>query len=201
MAQNKRYVVWKWKETWIFTSWNEVQYLVIGFAGAKYKSFSTPNQAQEARVQGREPYYQPEKNWNQKELPFVKTSIAVDAACSSSTGVMEYQGVDLVSEQVIFYFKHPEGTNNIWEFLALVHWLSYLKEKKSDYALYSDSKIAINRVLDKRCKTSYTLDPKSELSLFIKRAECWLEKNTYITEILKRNTEEWWEIPADFGRK
>jgi hypothetical protein len=35
----------------------------------------------------------------------------------------------------------------------------------------------------------------------IKRAEERLVKNTYSTEILKRDTENRWEIPADFWRK
>lgn len=60
---------------------------------------------------------------------------------------MEYQGIDLVSEQIIFKMKYLQGTNNIGEFLAIVHGLSWLQQqKKTDYALYSDSKIAINRV-------------------------------------------------------
>ena len=75
--------------------------------------------------------------------------------------------------------------------MALVHGLAYLKENKSDYALYSDSKIAIKRIREKRCKTSYLLDSDSELYSLIKRAEFWLEKQTYHTQILKRNTEEW----------
>ena len=31
--------------------------------------------------------------------------------------------------------------------------------------------------------------------------EKWLQENTYTTRILKWKTEEWGEIPADFGRK
>ena len=34
----------------------------------------------------------------------------------------------------------------------------------------------------------------------IERGEQWLKKNTYKNPILKWNTEEWGEIPADFGR-
>ena len=201
MASKKRYVVWKGVEKGIFTSRDEVKSLVVGFPDAKYKSFPSPEQAQEARIQGREVYYQPAKKWNEKALPFEKKSIAVDAACSSATGVMEYQGIDLVSWVKIFSFSHPEGTSNIGEFLALVHGLVYLKENKSDYALYSDSRVALKWVREKRCNTSYSLDPQSALFALIKRAEFWLEKQTYHTQILKRNTEEWWEIPADFGRK
>jgi ribonuclease HI len=35
----------------------------------------------------------------------------------------------------------------------------------------------------------------------VKRAEKWLEKNTYTNPILKWETQAWGEIPADFGRK
>ena len=71
----------------------------------------------------------------------------MDAACSSATGIMEYQGIDLVSEQIIFSVSQPRGTNNIGEFLAIVHGISWLqKQGKTDYVLYSDSKIAIDRV-------------------------------------------------------
>ncbi|KAA6314154.1 Ribonuclease H, partial [termite gut metagenome] len=40
-----------------------------------------------------------------------------------------------------------------------------------------------------------------ELFQIIERAEKWLRETTYTTQILKWNTEEWGEIPADFGRK
>jgi ribonuclease HI len=35
----------------------------------------------------------------------------------------------------------------------------------------------------------------------IRRDEKWLENNHYTTEVRKWKTEEWGEIPADFGRK
>lgn len=158
--------------------------------------------AEVALKEGRESYYHTTKNRNKKELPFVKKSIAVDAACSSASGVMEYQGIDLVSEQVIFSSKFSHGTNNIGEFLAIVHGLAWLeKEKKTDYALYSDSKIALQRVKDGRCKTHFDFGVNDPLLAFIKRAEMWLTEHLYTTQLLKWQTFEWGEIPADFGRK
>ncbi len=203
MAEPKRYVVRNGVKTWIFTQRSEVQPLVSGFKGAKYKSFPSLQAAEQAFQAGREPYYQAEKKWNEKSLPFVKTSIAVDAACSSATGIMEYQGIDLVSEQVIFRVTQPQWTNNIGEFLAIVHGLSWLqKEKKADYALYSDSKIAINRVKNGKCKTNFAPTAgNTQLFNLIKRAEARLANNSFTTPILKRQTEERWEIPADFWRK
>ena len=41
---------------------------------------------------------------------------------------------------------------------------------------------------------------RTDLDL-IERAEKWLKTNTYTTPILKWETSEWGEIPADFGRK
>jgi len=201
MAEKKRYVVRNWKETWIYEDWASVQPLVSWFSWAKFKWFSSKSEAEQAFQNWPDEYYQPKKKWNEKDLPFVKKSIAVDAACSSATGVMEYKGIDLVSEKEIFNFSFPEGTNNIWEFLAIVHGLSWLKsEKKDDYSLYSDSRNAIGRVKEKRCKTNFV--PKDEkLMEIIKRAENWLKTNSYTTEILKRDTENRWEIPADFWRK
>ena len=35
----------------------------------------------------------------------------------------------------------------------------------------------------------------------IRRAEAWLNNNTYTTEIRKWDTDHWGEIPADFNRK
>lgn len=203
MAEPKRYVVRNGIKTWIFTQRSEVQPLVSGFKGAKYKSFPSLQEAEQAQHTGWEPYYQAEKKRNEKSLPFFKKSIAVDAACSSATGVMEYQGIDLVSEQIIFRGSQPRGTNNIGEFLAIVHGLSWLqKEKKTDYALYSDSKIAINRVKNGACKTNFVPTAENtKLFELIKRAESRLAKNSFTTPILKRQTEERWEIPADFWRK
>jgi ribonuclease HI len=93
-------------------------------------------------------------------------------------------------------------TNNIWEFLAIVHGLAYLDKIGSDKALYSDSKHAISRVEQKKCKTKLpeTLEI-ADIFRHIQRAEDWLHTHRYKTQILKRHTKDRWEIPADFGRK
>lgn len=203
MAEKKRYVVRVGKETGIFTDRSQVQPLVSGFAGAKYKSFKSALDAEKAWQEGREVYYQPEKKRFEKDLPFVKKSIAVDAACSSASGEMEYQGIDLESKKVVFSFKSKLGTNNIGEFLAIVHALSYLeKEKKSDFVVYSDSKIAMSRVLQGKCKTNFVPNEENkELFALIKRAEKWLDQHPGEKKLLKWKTSERGENPADFGRK
>ena len=116
---------------------------------------------------------------------------------------MEYQGVDTSTKKVLFkQGPFEEGTNNIGEFLALVHGLAYLKQHKSELILYSDSKIAINWVKQKQCKTKLEESPKNKVIFdLVRRAILWLNNNEYKTTIVKWETKAWGEIPADYGRK
>lgn len=197
----KYYVIWEWKKKWIFTSRDECKSFVQWVAGAKYKSFKTLQEAEIAIEEWFKKYYSKEK-WYEKDIPFQKNSIAVDAACSHNPGKTEYQWVDLVTWEKIFHKSFWEWTNNIWEFLALVHWLSYLKKNDSDKAIYSDSKHAISRVNYWKCKTKMKKTKENwDIFSYVKRAEDWLRNNKIKNAILKRNTKERWEIPADFGRK
>ena len=129
-------------------------------------------------------------------------SISVDAACSGNPGEMEYQGVMTTTKQPLFIQKYPLGTNNIGEFLAIVHGLAYLKKNNSKLPMYTDSKTALAWVKKKKCGSKLKRNAKTE-SLFqlVDRAEAWLKANTWETEILKWDTKGWGEIPADFGRK
>lgn len=130
-------------------------------------------------------------------------SIAVDAGCMGNPGIMEYRGVYVRTGQEIFKVgPYQDGTNNIGEFLAIVHGLALLKQKGSDMPIYSDSMVAQKWVREKRCKTTIKdTGRNTELIGLIKRAETWLATNTYRNPILKWRTEVWGEIPADFGRK
>ena len=129
-------------------------------------------------------------------------ALAVDAACSGNPGVMEYQGVYVATRTQVFHFKSPIGTNNIGEFLGIVHGLSYLKKHGLNQILYSDSVNAINWVRQKVCKSKLPVTAETEaLWDYIHRAENWLRTNSYTTEIRKWDTDHWGEIPADFGRK
>ena len=49
---------------------------------------------------------------------------AVDAACSGNPGPMEYQAIDLQTGARVFHYGPVHGTNNIGEFLAIVHALA-----------------------------------------------------------------------------
>lgn len=135
--------------------------------------------------------------------PAINESVAVDAACSGNPGPMEYRGIYLRTGKEIFHFGPVHGTNNIGEFLAIVHALALLKQKGLDtMPVYSDSVNAQIWVRKKKCKTTLVRNEQTEyLHQLIARAETWLKNNTYKNPILKWPTEEWGEIPADFGRK
>ena len=128
---------------------------------------------------------------------------AVDAACSGNPGPMEYQCVDLQTGTQIFHFGPVQGTNNIGEFLAIVHALALMeKQGIKDKVIYSDSYNAILWVKKKKCKTTLTRNSATEqLYQIIARAEQWLMTHNVTTPIIKWETKQWGEIPADFGRK
>ena len=130
-------------------------------------------------------------------------AIAVDAGCSGNPGPMEYQGIDLATGQQMFHFGPLHGTNNIGEFLAIVHALALLQQQgRHDTTIYSDSYNAILWVTKKKCKTKLERTPETEeLFQIIARAEKWLLTHTWKNPIVKWETKKWGEIPADFGRK
>ena len=205
--EKKFYVVRKWKKIWIFDSRDECKESVNGFSDAKYKWFSSKEEAEIALSEWWGKYYE-EKNVtkkgkvNSEDIPFFTGSIAVDAACSGNPWEMEYRWIDLQTWDEIFHEKFKIWTNNIGEFLAIVHWLKYLWN--DNRVIYSDSKIAMSWVNQWKCKTQINADrdPNFWRTLeAIKRAENWLKENWIKHKILKWNTEDWWEIPADFGRK
>lgn len=208
MAKKRFYVVWNGVKPGVYKSWDECKAQVEGYEGAIYKSFSNLEEATKAFDQspwlfvGKNAKQTPKKT-NTNNPNIIKESLAVDAACSGNPGLLEYRGVYVSTGEQIFHqgtFEH--GTNNVGEFLALVHGLALLKQKNLSIPIYSDSVNAIKWVKDKKCKTKLDRVPENE-SLFymIQRAEKWLKENSYTTKIIKWETSEWGEIPADFGRK
>lgn len=211
MGKKKFYVVWNGRKKGIYTSWNVCKKQIEGFESAQYKSFTDLEEAEKA-FEGKYDDYKGKNtktstlsssekaNYGQPNLE----SISVDAACSGNPGKMEYRGVLTHNKQEIFR-KGPykKGTNNIGEFLALVHGIALLKSKnKENIPIYSDSRIAMSWVKKKQCKTNMHFDASNkDLLELIKRAENWLKENTYKNPILKWETKAWGEIPADFGRK
>jgi ribonuclease HI len=211
MAKTKFYVVWKGRKTGIFTSWNVCKQQIDGFEGAQYKSFSD---LEEAEIASKGNYYDYKGKDTQKPVlsasekikfgtPFLE-SIAVDAACAGNPGIMEYRGVFTHNKQEIFR-KGPykNGTNNVGEFLALVHGIALLKSKNQEnIPIYSDSKTAISWIRQKKCKTKLEFnESNATLKDLILRAEKWLQENSFKNPLLKWETRAWGEIPADFGRK
>ena len=211
MGKKKFYVVWQGHKTGIFSSWNVCKKNIDGFQGAQYKAFADKNEAEIAFSKNYADYKGidtkkktlSEAEKKQYGSPILE-SISVDAACSGNPGKMEYRGVLTHNKKQIF-IKGPykKGTNNIGEFLALVHGLALLKSKKMDVLpIYSDSRIAMSWVKKKQCRTNLVFDPSNkDLLDLIKRAENWLKENTFKNPILKWETKAWGEIPADFGRK
>jgi len=209
--KQKYYVVWTGRKKGVFSSWEDCKKQIDGFEGAQYKAFTDKTEAQLAYNKNYFAY----KGKNTKKPTLTESekkkygkpileSISVDAACSGNPGKMEYRGVLTHNKQQIF-IKGPfeKGTNNIGEFLALVHGLALLKSKqKEDIPVYSDSKIAMSWLKKKQCRTNLVFDASNkDLLDLIKRAEKWLKENSYKNPVLKWETKAWGEIPADFGRK
>lgn len=165
---------------------------------------------QEAELAFKSTYREIQKSRKKQERASLKKvgepnyhSIAVDAASSGNPGVMEYRGVDTATRKVLFkQGPFQEGTNNIGEFLAIVHGLAYLKKNQSNRVIYTDSRTAISWVKKKKCNTRLKpSDKNSDLFELIQRAEAWLRSHSYRTPVVKWETRVWGEIPADFGRK
>ncbi|MBQ2044616.1 MAG: hypothetical protein II261_07250 [Bacteroidaceae bacterium] len=132
----------------------------------------------------------------------IKQALCVDAACSGNPGPMEYRGVHIPSGKEVFRFGPIQGTNNIGEFLAIVHALALMQQKDISMPIYSDSVSGIAWVRNRKAKTTLSRTAQTEQALdLVARAENWLRTNQVQVPILKWDTENWGEIPADFGRK
>ena len=210
MKKQKYYVVWVGVNPGIYDSWTDCQLQTKGYEGAKFKSFDTRQEAEEAFASSPTDYIRPASTSAPRPKPstpilppdLTGNALAVDAACSGNPGMMEYRGVHLPSFQQVFHYGPVYGTNNIGEFLAIVHALALLRQKGLDMPIYSDSRNAISWVKQKKCKTKLPRNERTEaLFQMIERAEKWLRENAYATPIRKWETEKWGEVPADFGRK
>jgi len=200
--KNNFYTVWKGRQCGVFSSWEKCKEQVFGYEGAMYKGFSTKIEAENALKKSYWAFVEkksPKKIDKNVKIP----SVAVDAACSGNPGDMEYRGVWTETGKEIFHSKiYKNGTNNIGEFLAIVHCLALLKQQNSDLPIYSDSVNAQIWVKNRKCKTKLAKNSENEeIFDLIARAENWLKNNSYTNQILKWDTENWGEIPADFGRK
>lgn len=214
VTSNKKiyyYVVWHGKKPGIYSNWDEVRETIKGVKNPIYKTFGSKSLAEKAFEEHPDKYkngdYKKTKDLDEQTLKKIgdplELSLCVDAACNGK-GDFEYQGVWTFSRQTEFKIgPYKKGSNNIGEFLALVHALAFLNghrdSKMKNIPIYTDSRIAMGWVRGKMCRTKKT--PTKEVQALIWRAEKWLKTNTFSNPILKWETKVWGEIPADFGRK
>ena len=200
-------MVWKGRKTGIFTSWAECEKQVKGFVAAEYKSFGSLKEA-EAAFQSKYEAYKGKPSslgkWKEASIQPIIPSMSVDAACSGAPGKLEYRGVDTETGKEIFRFgPFPDGTNNVGEFLAVVHALTWMAKHRKQLPVYSDSENAIAWVFTGKCNTQLKHTAKNApLFIMIRSAENWLAENELEDDaVLKWDTGLWGENPADFGRK
>jgi ribonuclease HI len=204
--KTKTYVVWKGRKAGIFASWEECARQVQGYPGARYRAYASRAAAEKAFRLG--PDDKTSRSVEKKEwllapgVP-VGESLAVDAACSGSPGRMEFRGVSLPGGRQVFrQGPFREATNNIGEFLAIVHGMRYLKENALNLPVYSDSATAIGWVKAGRCRTHLAKSRANKpVFTLISEAEGWLAQNGLPFRLLKWDTQAWGENPADFDRK
>lgn len=217
-AKQKYYVVWEGRKPGVYTSWAECQEQINKFDDAKFKSYETKAAADLAYREGWKKHWGSGKPTgtagsfkpkNSAAAAVVSTeeidydSISVDVGTNGNPGPVEYKGVDTRTGEVIFA-KGPirKGTNNLGEFLAIVHGLAYLKQIGSGKTVYSDSVNALKWVRQKEVSSTLPRDEETkEIWDLVDRAVHWLKTNTYANKVTKWQTKQWGEIKADYGRK
>lgn len=226
----KYYVVWVGAEPGIYDSWTECQLQVKSYPGAKYKSYSDKESA--VRAYRGDPAAElglisaiarhmasaksrPEKIdygdgttvRDYSTIPGIRLdAVAVDGACSGNPGDMEYRAVRVADGAELFRRGKAQGligTNNIAEYLALIH-IAAMLAARGDFStpIYTDSRTALSWLRRGHSKTTLERTPRTAPTLdLLARADAWLAANAIRNPILKWDTESWGEIPADFGRK
>lgn len=216
----KCYVVWEGRVPGIYTDLNDALEQVDDYPGASFKSYNSAEEAAEAYRRGSARSESRELgslllDAQRRNVPPTGTrdymtnpeidmnGWAVDAACSGNPGKMEYRGVELMTGRELFRVgPFEQSTNNIGEFLAIVHALSLMFARGEKHTIYSDSKTGMAWVRNRKVKTQLERNARTEKSFqLMERALSWLNSHTYDVKIRKWETERWGEIPADFGRK
>lgn len=212
-TRKKYYTVWAGWDTGVFDSWEECQLQINGFKGARYKAFDTQAAAVNAYRGNPEEYIGTIRKIfshtaapvNYNAIPEIRQDgIAVDGACSGNPGPMEYRGVRIADGQELFRIGPlDDGTNNVGEYLALVHALALL-DKHGDHLtpIYSDSRTALSWLRNRGHKSKLVRTPhNARIFEMLTRADVWLQTHQVLNPVLKWDTDNWGEIPADFGRK
>ena len=158
------YVVWSGRQTGVFTDWATTQRAVDKYAGARFKSFPTRAEAEQAFDRGGSASVPPKTRSGRKagtpgsERSTTHTahrfdvSIYCDGACEpnpghAGSGIAVYRAGKLA--ELWFGLYNPMGTNNTAELNALYHALRMAEaEIKSGNAveLCSDSAYSLNCV-------------------------------------------------------
>ena len=216
----KYYVVWVGQDPGVYDNWEDCELQVKNFPGARYKSFPNREAAVEAYRAGSEDSLgiakaivrhlaaTADKPRDYTSIPGVRLdAIAVAGACAGNPGRMEYRAVRLADNKELFRVGADgryTGTNNIAEYLAIIHLAAALK-KKGDFTtpIYTDSRNTLAWLRRGRSRTTLAENDATRPTLeLLRRADKWLAENGPIRNpILKWQTEIWGEIPADFGRK
>lgn len=125
--------------------------------------------------------------------------IVADGACAGNPGPIQWRGVDIESGEELFQTRsYSGGTNNIAEFLAIVHALAITQD--SNLPVYSDSMVGRSWVRKGYCTLDSCRSP--ELAEVITRANVWLKENAHqVSRVQVWETKSWGENIADFGRK
>ena len=210
----KYYAVVKGRKPGIYTSWDECKTQIDKFSGAIYKKLNATNLS-DAQIEF--------DNYKQENLSLISEHLKDNTGVISSgskpiEGVLtvdgasngltcEFQAVWYPSREKAFSSKQfTLGTNNIAEFLAIVSAIKYLNDRKLPINIYTDSQTAISWIKNKKANTTARNTGKitDELNKLLTKAENYLHNNPNVlnnTTILKWDTSNWGEIPADFGRK
>ena len=227
MSYDKRfYAVFAGRQPGVYDDFNDAMEQVDGFEGAVFKSYDSPQEAAEAfrRFESRSdsrqigallmnatehqaPPRKPDRIETKTDyFAFPEIDLngwAVDASCMGNPGVMEYRGVELMTGRELFRVgPFKKGTNNIGEFLAIVHALALMAQRGERHTVYSDSVSGMAWVRNRKVKTQLKRDAATEpVFRMMERALVWLNTHRYDVPIRKWDTDRWGEVPADFDRK
>lgn len=210
MKKKNFYVVWRGRNIGIYNDWESCKLQVTGVKGSKYAGFRTLEEARIAFQAGPPVYIEKiegvRTSAETTEMHIAKPKgdvITVDAACSRNPGVMHYRGVKMENKEVLFQQgPFEDATNNVGEFLAIVHALAWLHLRGEKVDVYSDSLSAISWVRKRKIASKlHKTDKNNYIFELIERALHWLYEHPNHNQVKKWNTAEWGEIPADFGRK
>lgn len=121
----------------------------------------------------------------------------VDASCMGNPGVMEYRGVELATGREIFRVGFPKGTNNIGEYLAIVHALALMEKTGKWHNIYTDSKNALLWLRTRNPKTKLAVEPATaRLHAVLSRATAWLKAHPGVPRLLFKSPATRPEQPA-----